>query len=68
MQVVTTISRGKKAVEINDKDLEHITRLVGADVRYLSGKGAPRDGGDANATKLKKRRELLEKLETLKKK
>lgn len=66
MADVVTISRGKKAVTINDKDLEYLARLVRSDVRYLLGRSAKRRGqGDANAKKLSKRGELMGKLDSL---
>jgi hypothetical protein len=68
VQTTITISRGSRTIEINDKDLEHITRLVEGDVRYLLGRsGKRRAGGDANLTKLTKRRELMGKLSSLRK-
>lgn len=68
MQVIITISRGRRIVAINDKDIEYLAKLVRSDVRYLTGRSAKRRGrGDANVTKLTKRRELMDKLDSLKK-
>jgi hypothetical protein len=61
-----TMTRGRRSVVINDKDLEHLVKLVEGDVRYLLGRaGKKRPGGDANLTKLTKRRELVGKLNKL---